>query len=288
MKSAPITTRFLLIARENQWFEKLYSNPDIREYSYLPAKDGKLIPLDLSKNELDNDIYKDIIEEFRSVYYPDKELNEENFESVMELAQKISPINSIHQTSRRCLFIMLVADAFLNGKYEQSMDSNDLLVNYFERTNKHIKEIRNDAPINEGLHLLAFATALNGLNIEKTDNLPEFIKNDIQSINNIYKNREERAKFLLQISDGCFDSSTEIIHPIEPDVIGEYLFLWQLLKQTLEKDKWLDYLCSKAYDNNDETVSNFFERCFSDWKELGNELNKEIAARLGGIKNETY
>lgn len=286
MRDAQVKSRFLLLVRQKEMYEKCERYAVIKEHHYYYLDGDKITPLDLSRKEYDIklDTYKEIIEDFRAAYYSDKTLKEEDYQNILDLANKISPNNSQNQSASRCLFILLITDAILSGADKTKMDYNELLQSYFKRNQSHVE----GECIDNGMHLLALATALNGLDISDSG-LPEFINEDINAINSVYTNKEKRADFLNKLSDGYFDKETNILYPIEPDIIGEFVFLWQFFDCIFDEkqEKWLDYLSERFDDENDDYFTNFLIRCQANWKDKGEKLSSMINQRWEEQQDET-
>ena len=278
MEESQFWSRFLLITRQSEWYDDFKENPFVAEYGYLPDSIGKNA-LDLSVSQLGEDNSRLIIEDFRRSYYNDISLDEDKIRYILDKTREISPTNTQNMRDSRCLFMLLITDAVLNRENEQLINSNDLIIQYFKRNIRHL----DSATVDVGFRLLALATALNGLDMSDT-NLPDFIRNDIDSINKEYTNKEDRNSFWEEISDGIYCKNKSHLQPFEPDIIGEQLFLWQFFKRIDEdlQDKWLNYLCDKVL-NDDERVERFVIRCASDWKKEGVEFNRVFNKRMGEV-----
>ena len=265
MHDSRVWSRFLLIIRQDNWYNDFAArNSVITEHKYSPDS-SKSSSLNLSSDQLGEDTSRLIIEDFRCANYNDKELSEENISFIINKTREISPSNSQNMRDSRCLFMLLITDAVLKGENRQFISSEDLILRYFDRNLQHIDQSTADA----GLRLLALATALNGLNIsDKT--LPDFIREDIATINKKYTNREDKDSFWEKLSDGIYSKNKSTLQPIEPDIIGEQLFLWQYFKRIddYQQDEWLDYLCNKVSEGNN-SIETFVIRCEADWKDDG-------------------
>ena len=268
-----IWSRFLLIVRQSNWYEGFKKNAVVKEHCYGISEAA---PIDLSISRLGQENYRLIIEDFRLAYYSEKILTEKDIQLILDNTQKLSPTNSISMRDSRCLFMLLITDALLKGKLEECVDGKDLVDTYFDRSIKH----KDSDYVEAGYRLFALATALGGLNISDRS-LPKFITDDIDSINSKYPSKQERNSFLEKIADGIYTKDRTILQPIEPDIIGEYLFLWQYGECIHEEkqDEWLKYLSEKIL-SQDKGVTDFVSRCAADWKKAGHDFIEAVNKRI--------
>lgn len=269
MHDSNVWSRFLLIMRQSQRYDVFTKSPVVKEYKYILNSSGNAT-LDLSVSRLGEDTSKLIIEDFRHSYYNDKTLTEEKIRFILDKTREISPTNSQKMRDSRCLFMLLITDALLNGETNELVNSEELILLYFKRNIEHLDH--NNADV--GFRLLAFATAMNGLDMSDK-NLPDFIRKDIKYINASFTNKEEKDAFWEKISDGLYIKNKSNLLPFEPDIIGECLFLWQFFERIDDElqSEWLDYLCDKVV-NGDEHIENFVIRCMSDWKNEGVKFSR--------------
>lgn len=260
--------RFLLLSRDENWYTRFArNNRVIAEVGFKLT--SKHEPLNLSKYNLSNEIYCQILIKYQEAFYPDHQpLLDEDIASILTRTKKATPTNSVNMRANRCLFVLLVADSFLQGHQTEESDSNQLLIHFFERSKNHLTY--SDTIKASGFRLLAIATALRGIDIYD-GTLPDFIKQDINTINTELNNSAKSIKdFWNKLSENFFEEN--ILHPYEPDLIGEYLFLWQFFDYLIEPDrrKWCEYLIEKVQMEEDENpVETFINRCTADWPEYG-------------------
>lgn len=292
MQYSNVKSRFILLVREKTTYENLKTDHFLSRFHYNPTEtDGSVMsPLDLSEIPLDHTAYKEILEDYREAYYRETELSNEDYEMIIQKAEQIVLNNSSQQRANRCLFVLLIADAYLEDSSNWNIDADALLAEYFERNINHLKQKGyKENTIHSGLRLLAFATMSNGVSLNENDQaLPDCVKKDIETIFNDFNDSQEAiTSFLNQISDGMFDEGDNRLYPYEPDIIGEYLVLWQFfycLSKRL-KGAWIQYMREQIQgeDTDDTTspVETFISRCSADWNKLGGELNR-IVTEISG------
>ncbi len=270
--SNEIEARFILLSRDENWYPRFVQENDvIREVGFKIS--DKYEPLNLSQSDLGNETFGQIIRKFQEAFYQSHSpLSDDNINFILNKVKIVAPTNSQNTRANRCLFVLLIADFFLQNPGTAVDNLNQLLLNFFERSKKHLKY--SDEITVPGFRLLALSTALRGIRIDD-ETLPDFIKTDIAAINKGFSRcRQNIENFWRNISDNSFEENT--IHPYEPDLIGEYLFLWQFFDKLIEEDrrKWCEYLIKKVQAEEDENpVEIFINRCTADWREYGENKN---------------
>lgn len=268
--------RFLLLSRDEKWYLRFAKNNSvITEIGFKQT--SKHEPLNLSIYNLSNEAYSQILTKYQKAFYPNHQsLSDGDINFILTRAKKATPTNSVSMRANRCLFVLLVADSFLQGHLTEESDSDQLLIHFFERSMEHLAY--SDSIKVPGFRLLALATALRGIDIYD-DTLPDFIKQDINTINSELNNCAKSIEdFWNKLSENFFEKN--ILHPYEPDLIGEYLFLWQFFDYLMEPDrrKWCEYLIEKVQtEENENPVEIFINRCIADWPEYGVEKKNFFA-----------
>ena len=282
-----IKARFILLSRNEDWYPHfVQKNEVIRDVGFKISP--KHEPLNLSQSDLGKEIFGQIIKKFQEVFYQSHSpLSEDDINFILNRVKIVAPTNSKNTRANRCLFVLLVADSFLQDPDTAVDSSNQLLLNFFERSKKHLK-YTNEITV-PGFRLLALSTALRGIRIDD-ETLPDFIKMDIAAINKGFNRcKQDIENFWKNISDNSFEENT--IHPYEPDLIGEYLFLWQFFDKLMEEDrrKWCEYLIRKVQaEEGENPVEIFINRCIADWHEYGknNKIFFEYYSRIQQEMNE--
>ncbi len=283
MYNSELKTRFILLTRNSSWYNDTAKNenyPIIKEKSYnYDSQKRCFIPLDLSNNPLEDKDYKDIIEDFQNAFYPDKTLNKKETEIIISIGKKIIPSNSINHRASRCLFFLMIADAYIqNGTSyfdSENLDYTEVISGFFSRTKSHLTNKYDKYIVNAGFRVLAISTAIKGLNFRE-DNLPEFLKKDIDKIKDHFESIGEINEFFSNLSDTEYnDNSGIIIKPYEPDILGEYLFLSEW-NDCIDKNLWCEYLYNQMSSNN--AIILFTSRCLADWNTLSLDFTIKLKA----------
>lgn len=273
MYNSELKTRFILLTRNNSWYNDTAQNenyPIIKEKSYnYDSQKRYFNPLDLSNNPLGDEDYKGIIGDFQNAFYPDNALNRKETEIIIDIGKKIIPSNSINHRASRCLFFLMIADAYIQSGAScfnsENLDYTEVISGFFSRTKSHLINKYNKEVVNAGFRVLAISTAIKGLNFRE-DNLPEFFKKDIDKIKDHFESIGEINEFFSNLSDTEYnDNSGIIIKPYEPDILGEYLFLSEW-NDFIDNNLWCEYLYNQMSSNN--AIKLFISRCLADWNTL--------------------
>ena len=253
MADSGLRAYFLLIERCGQWFKEGFIKKDIA--IGLCAYSDE--PLELSGKLSDKD-YKDILEDFsKHKIYHGKSIDK---------ALVIRKTKELDK-SNRCLFLLLTADAYFMNDVPEKWSATELLENYIKRSKNQFKNNHSDSDelCGSAFRMLALATALGGLNIR--DKFPSKIKNDKDRI---FPDRTTFRLIARQVSET--NISGTIMPALEPDIIGEYLFISEFLNlnDSFQKE-WLELLRKSKHF---ETV---LFRCVRDWRNETKELIEVMA-----------
>ena len=264
--------RFLLLSRDENWFPRFVCTNSLQGIGYKQS--AKYESLNLSQFELGKEVFGQILDEFQKKYYPEHAaFSPADIDIILNNVNRAVPTNSQNVKANRCLFVLIFADCFLQDSESVLNSLDELLRYFFERSKEHLAhcdEAYTPAMIESGVRLLALATALRGFRLND-NTLPEFMKADITEIKNVFgRNKQKIVSFWNKITDNSFSDDT--IHPYEPDLIGEYLFLWQFFDNLMDDEprKWCEYLIERV-ENGDNSVEVFINRCAADWPEYGND-----------------
>ena len=260
--------KFLLLERQKNWYVSFLKNNDLVCDNALKHNGEIKEPIDLTNAELDEQACKNIIhdlavskDENNQLRYPDANLQDEDYAKIIARAKELSE----NKTAIRCLFMLLLTDAFLRGEKIQEMDAEALLHNYIDRSKKHIAKLYSDDLANRGFKILAYATAHDGLNIEN-----EYcaIQEELDFIMDILDDMNAIDKFFSRLGES---EENGTISALKPDIVGEFLFLhtWNKLIPK-KKSKWLADLLK-----NDFSMV-FLARCITDWYGEGTSFRNEL------------
>ncbi len=253
MSESDLSVYFLLIERCGQWFKEGFMK---KEY-FIPICAYSDEPLELSGKLSDED-YEKILDDFakHDIYHGksiDKTL----------VIRKTKELDE----SNRCLFLLLTADAYFMNDVPEKWSADALVESYidrsktlFMRNHKGSKTLCGSA-----FRMLALATALGGLNVR--DKFPKNIKKDKDKI---YPDRTTFRLIARQVSETNISGTT--MPALEPDIIGEYLFISEFLNlnDSLQKE-WLELLAES------EPFETVLFRCVRDWRNETNELIEVMA-----------
>jgi tetratricopeptide (TPR) repeat protein len=253
MVKSHLRAYFLLIERCGQWFKEGFIKKDIAiglcAYSDEPLElSGKLSVKD----------YKDILEDFsKHKIYHGKSIDKA---LVISKTEKLGVNN-------RCLFLLLTADAYFMNDVPEKWSADELLENYIKRSKNQFKNNHGDSDelCGSAFRMLALATALGGLNVR--DKFPSNIKNDKDRI---FPDRTTFRLIARQVSET--NISGTIMPALEPDIIGEYLFISEFLNLNDSfQSEWLELLAES------EPFETVLFRCVRDWRNETKELIEVMA-----------
>lgn len=234
----------------NPWYEKLCGNTTQRrllkgiEFGFLEL--NQITPASLGK----------MINDYIKTNYPKKQLGTEEISNIIEYASNGLGVNENQQSP---LLILLITDAYISGQDYRDWNRTLLVQNYVERLleNWLVSLCDNDAKLYISLvRLLVFATVVNGFNIN--DDIPDIYSSDIVQLT-----ENQLCKSIL---DGATGFADEVVHAIEPDIIGEFMVLNYLEKLITFKTK---RKLIESFYYRPFVLSDFFFRCIDDFAETG-------------------
>ncbi len=253
MVKSRLRAYFLLIERCGQWFKEGFIKKDIA--IELCAYSDE--PLKLS-GKLSNKDYEDILEDFSK----HKIYNGKSIDKALVI-RKTKELDK----SNRCLFLLLTADAYFMNDVPEKWSADELLENYIKRSKNQFKNNHSDSDelCDSAFRMLALATAIGGLDIDNS--YDEAIEDDIRKI------YDDTEKFMLIATQVSETKVTDTIMPaLEPDVIGEYLFLYEFGKlNKYTHPSWTRLIFESSY------FPEFFFRCARDWYEDTKKLIEVMA-----------
>lgn len=300
LSKKPIDAKILLLERQPVWYTNFLNSSEaceINEYAYLKE------PIDLTNADLSdddseaNEVYSKIIKDLAKSEHPSSEnpavkeknykkntLNQDECNYIIKTAKTLS----INKQPVRCLFLLLVADAYLRDGTITELDADALLKNYFDHSETIISnrykrtEGAKDKLIRAGYNILAFATASDGIKLEnepseicdKLKIVDRHFGGDPKSINSYYSDLSE------VIEDGT-------VSPLKPDLIGEFLFLaeWNEHIGDEKKKEWFSTLIQQEYGRT------FFSRCIANWFSKASTLYEKLCSKKmaeNSVENTYY
>lgn len=259
--------KFLFLERSDSWYKEFRRKKDIiKEHS--PKE-----PIELEKSFFSDDDYLHIMQDISNYEYDGQIIPEDAKNNILKTSRELSNGND----SVRCLFLMLITDAYLRNENISTMNADALLLNYIIHSKNIISAQYGEVLADCGFRVLAYATAFDGIKWED-EHSP--IQNDLDTImENFPDNRYKINTFFSQLSE---IENAEIVSALKPDLIGEFLFL-QIWKELFKKSKikWFSLMICQSF------CQSFFARCITDWKEESETLseilfdpNNEISFRV--------
>ncbi len=248
--------KFLILERSEAWYSSILKHNDsIREQAI--EKPIILDDLDFSENA-----YSDIMQDFSDAEYGGKIIPENDQKMIIQRALELS-----NSKSARCLFLLLLTEAYFRTGFIDYISAEALLHNYIEHSFDIIKSKYDEIIAIRGFRILAYATARN--NIEWDNEYPA-IQDDLDIIlDNQAENRAKLNQLFQQLSES---SQNDVVSALKPDLIGEYLFLHEynkLLKK--HRNNWMRTLLSQDYSRH------FFAMCLADWPKESRLLSDMIS-----------
>ena len=269
--------KFLLLERQKTWYVDFFSKNDIiRDWAFKDSTEPKA-PIDLTEAIIDDSSCKQIIDDlFLSKYgeHPERNLSEDDKDIIISSTKKLSEKNG----SVRCLFLLLLTDAYIHDNNINAMNAQKLLHNYIEHSYNLISKQYEEKIAKNGYNVLAFATACNGIEWE---NDHPAIKECIKQITEYFvDDRDDINSFFCQLSE---IEQEGVVSAFKPDLIGELLFLyrWNKLPKP-KKEEWLVELLPQEF------CRTFFAHCLTDWLDESKKFfldmltdkNNDIGARI--------
>lgn len=293
LSTKPIDAKILLLERQPAWYTNFINSDeakDLNEFAYLKE------PLDLTNADLFDDeskadeVYSKIIKDLANSEHPSSkdpnrmeknykktELNDSECDKIIQRAKRLSA----KKQPIRCLFLLLVADAYLNGEKKlRNINREKLLKSYFERSKRIISKRHNDKKktiTESGYRVLAFATAQNGIQWEQDEWNQENsgIDKDLECIFTFFAEDPEKINGFYSGLSETPEKNT--VSPLKPDLIGEFLFLEEWNNHLVEKRKGIWF--SKLFKQ--DQGRSFFSRCIANW---GDTEAKKLYKRLTDLK----
>lgn len=248
--------RIVLIERQGHvkdfipWLEKFYGNSTQRrflkqiEFDFLELK--QLEKSDLSK----------LIGDYVSKNYPNKQLGTNDVDGIIQYA---SDGLGLVERCQSPLIVLLVSDAYVSGQNYRKWNLALIVQNYVEKLKENwlTALCDNDLVLHKSLiKVLVLATAIDGFNINK--DVPKLYISDIS--------RLTENQYLRDILENSTGFSNEIVHAIEPDIIGEYFVLNYLDKLATYKLKQ-EFI--ESFYSSPISFLDFMDRCVLDYAETG-------------------
>ncbi|GHU78248.1 hypothetical protein AGMMS49992_28420 [Clostridia bacterium] len=252
--------RVVLIERQGQnresmlgvfspWLEKLYGNTTQRrqlkqiEFGFLELK------------QITADCLGSLINDYIIANYPDKRISFNEVEKIIEYASKGLALDENRQSP---LVVLLITDAYVSGQDFRKWNLALLVQNYVERLTENwlVSLCDNDIALYKSLlKLLVFATAVDGFSIN--DEIPNMYSSDII--------RLTENQLCKRIIDGATGFANEIIHAIEPDIVGEFIVLNYLDHLVVHRAK-LELV--ESFYSRPLAFSDFIARCIDEFADM--------------------
>ena len=264
-----IHIRLLMVERDDyskndgmfeNWYQKIFNCQDFDgkqnfEYKNEPSEPNK--PLNLSAIN-DTEALYNIIDDFTVNVKGEQKLDNSKKDEIIDFVRnKLCQTEKDSHFADRCIFILFTTDAVLSGKDIKNWDTAKLLENYLKRFERILPNANN---MRNHQQLLAFATAVGGIDIDNCEN-DVFIPY-IKKLENDFSNDDDLCDAIKTLCEK--EVADTLITPLQPDLVGEYNFIYEmekilkdgnrkkLLKTFLSTD-YIDYFCT------------FMERCYADW-----------------------
>lgn len=244
--------KFLLLERSNTWYTRFRNIDDTLES--VSEKEA----IDLSASKFSDNDYRQMMTDFSKAKYNEKPITEETQTQIIQKAKELS----VKETSARCLFLLLVTDAYLRVNNIHFLNSEELFKNYIKHTFNILKDQYGEEIAKTGYRILAFTTAYNEINISEMKN-HSLILDDWNQMKRKFKTKSGINSFFSQITEF---TDEDAIPAMKPDLIGEYLFLYEWNDLIDEQSDWLSVLLQKDYSRA------FFAMCLADWPDATKNL----------------
>ena len=183
-------------------------------------------------------------------------------------------LNKIDPELKRPLFTICITDAVCRNKSIHDWDKNDLLEDiYLHELSKITDKIQNPEHVDYVKSLLCFATMIGGLK----DSEPEFAPKSVQ----------KAFDKLDDDIDGIFHSingtDEKTLHPLEPDILGEYFVLTFLKnKNSKNLNEWIQ----TSWKCEPKKFSTFLRRAVFDFGQESSSKEEFVFNELIWIKPE--
>ena len=264
-----IHIRLLMVERDDyskndgmfeNWYQKIFNCQDFDgkqnfEYKNKPNEPNK--PLNLSAINDTQALYN-IIDDFTVNVKGEQKLDNSKKDEIIDFVRnKLCQTEKDSHFADRCIFILFTTDAVLSGKNIKNWDTKELLENYLKRFERILPNANN---MRNHQQLLAFATAVGGIDIDNCEN-DVFIPY-IKKLENDFSNDDDLCDAIKTLCEK--EVADTLITPLQPDLVGEYNFIYEMqcirsakkkkeLFKTFLSTGYIDYFCT------------FMERCYADW-----------------------
>ncbi len=251
MRDSRYTCRFLLLARLPQWYENFHKKEQMIADCFWRNAGEPIKALDLSECQLSDDACRKIVQEYCKAKGKTLTTDEEN--DIIEHARSLE--RSENHQKMRCLYLLLTADAYLEHGTMQQWNANELVDRYIEHSKNQLENKYSSEIIASGLRLLALATVLGELDLKQK--YTEAIQKDVDIIKHHFSEKKKLRTFLCELSDTQLQDIT--IQPLYPDIVGEYLFLFQYNELWEGAEEWNALILKSGY------ARTCLHRCLHDW-----------------------
>ena len=243
------------------WYQKIFNCQDFDgkknfEYKNEPNKSNK--PLNLSAIN-DTEALYNIIDDFTvNVKGEKQKLNNSKKDEIIDFVRnKLCQTEKDSHFADRCIFILFTTDAVLSGKDIKNWDTAKLLENYLKRFERILPNANN---MRNHKQLLAFATAVGGIDIDNCEN--DVFVPYIKKLENDFSNDDDLCDAIKTLCEK--EVADTLITPLQPDLVGEYNFIYEMqcIRSAKKKKELLKTFLSKNYI---DYFCTFMERCYADW-----------------------
>ena len=258
-----IHIRLLMVERDDYskndgmfetWYKKIFNCQDFdgkQEFEY------NKVPLNLSAISNRTALYN-IIDDFTVNVREKTKLDKSQKDEIIDFVKdKLAQTEKDNHFADRCIFILFTTDAVLSGNDIKNWNTKELLANYLKRFERILPNAEN---MNNHKQLLAFATAVGGIDIDNCEN--DVFEPYIEKLENDFPNDDDICAAIKTL---CEKKSLDtLITPLQPDLVGEYHFIneMQNIRGEQKRNKLLKTFLSDDYI---ESFCTFMERCYADW-----------------------
>ncbi|MBQ9110473.1 MAG: ATP-binding protein, partial [Oscillospiraceae bacterium] len=170
--------RILLLERAQNWQNTLRQSSQYRQAGDCLHRDESL---HLSDSQLDEEACRRIIADFAAAYY-NRTLSDAEADAIIEQTQNLTINGTKRQKEIRCLFMLLMTDAYCVSGAMNHWDADALVKEYIKRTKIMALKKYSEDIVHHAYRLLALATAAGGLDLEDA-NHPQLISEQIETLN---------------------------------------------------------------------------------------------------------
>ena len=290
-----IHIRLLMVERDDYskidgmfetWYKKIFNCQDFDgkqnfEYKNEPSEPNK--PLNLSAIN-DTEALYNIIDDFTVNVKGEQKLDKSKKDEIIDFVRnKLCQTEKDSHFADRCIFILFTTDAVLSGKDIKNWDTKELLENYLKRFERILPNANN---MRNHKQLLAFATAVGGIDIDNCEN--DVFAPYIKKLENDFSNDDDLCDAIKTLCEK--EVADTLITPLQPDLVGEYNFIYEMqcisrvrrnnnqkeLFKTFLSTDYIDYFCT------------FMERCYADWynEEYLSTLTDMIISIINEVNDE--